>query len=284
MYRSRWPTPHRGATGTEIDLGQEITHLAGSITSVLTRRAQRLEALYPQPSPNRCRAARTCGHFQPSAPSPCALDPDRLMGADRPSARSRSHERPVFPRPNCPAVLLPQHFTEPLSRRAHECRPPATIAVAVCPVPSWTRCRLAPISPGLSRAEWCRRPRAAPAVRPPTGHRCVIQERTRVRKPGRYPGGRTAGTHVDDRQLLAHLAGVVAAPYRVTQAQLAVRIASPALHLCIVKDGATVLRAGGDGGCRSADPRSTTESSSPISSGLSPRFSESPSPSWPSLL
>ena len=64
----------------------------------------------------------------------------------------------VFPIPNCPWPLKPQHFTVPSSRTAHVCGEfwsrPADIDVAVRPVPRFETARASPISPALSPMFW----------------------------------------------------------------------------------------------------------------------------------
>ena len=123
------------------------------------------------------------------------------------------------------------------------------MAVAVRPVPRSTAGRLSPISPAPS-------PRLVVSPRPswplafvPQHLTVPLSRRAQVwAAPAADGGGGAAGAEVDGGEVVAHLAGAVAAGGGVAEAELAVGVVAPALDGAVVEEGAGVAAAGGDGG------------------------------------
>ena len=132
---------------------------AGRLAPISPAASPRL-VVSPRPS---CPSSLKPQHFRvPSSSSAQVwLAPAVTAVAVRPGPRSTerrlvpislasSPRLVVSPRPSCPTVLRPQHFTVPLSSSAQAWLAPAATAVAVRPGPRSTGRSLAPISAGSS--------------------------------------------------------------------------------------------------------------------------------------
>ncbi len=86
----------------------------------------------------------------------------------------------------------------------------------------------------------------------PALDRAVVEEGTSMEVGGGDRGRGPAGAEVDGGQVVAQLAGTVAAGVGVAQAELAVVVPAPALHRAVVEEGADPVRADGHLGGRAA--------------------------------
>ena len=86
------------------------------------------------------------------------------------------------------------------------------------------------------------------AVVAPALDGAVVEERAGVVAAGGDRGGGAAGAEVDGGEVVAHLAGLVAAVVGVAEAELAVAVVAPALDGAVVEQRAGVVVAGGDRG------------------------------------
>ena len=101
---------------------------------------------FPAPLPN-CSEESSPQHIKDplSSVAHVKYSPVAMETAVRPEPRSigvvggvGSIVPMLLPNPNCPLLLSPQHFTEPSSRMAQVCQPPAEMATAVRPEPRST--------------------------------------------------------------------------------------------------------------------------------------------------